>query len=318
MVLAHAARQHGFETVGFAPVAVLEQERAHLTEWLADGRHGNMEWMTREPEKRTDPRLLFADARTVMVVGANYFSDALPEADDKRVARYARARDYHNVLPKRLRKTLADARREFPELEGKICVDTSPILEKPWAQRAGLGWQGKHTHLVSRSYGSWLILGLVLLNIEVEYDAPQPDLCGTCTACVDACPTGAIAPHRMDARKCISYWTIEHRNEFPPDAPDLNGWIHGCDLCLEACPWNRFSVATQWADFMPRYAGLTGAQLADDAQMDALLPGTPLNRPKTVGLRRNAAWKPKTGSPGDETSTSSPQAAETEDDPPRS
>ena len=290
--LTRAAHEQGFDTVGFAPVEVLTRERLAFSEWLADGRHGNMAWMEKEPEKRTDPRLLFREARTVMVVGANYFSDALPEAEENRIARYARGRDYHNVLPKRLKKVVRAVREATcAELDAKICVDTSPILEKPWAQRAGLGWQGKHTHLVSREYGSWLLLGLALLNVEVEYDTPHPDVCGSCTACLDACPTGAIAEDRMDARLCISNWTIEHRGEFPPEAPELEGWIHGCDLCLEVCPWNRFSVATQWTDFEPRYTGLSQEQLADEAQLADMLPGTPLNRPKAPGLRRNAAWK---------------------------
>jgi epoxyqueuosine reductase len=280
-------KSYGFDAVGFTPYDVLVKEREDLAAYLAAGRHASMEWLAREPEKRTDPRLLFRDTQTVMVVGANYFSAALPESEQNRIARYARGRDYHNMLPKRLKKALREAQAHFPALEAKVCVDTSPILEKPWAQRAGLGWQGKHTHLVSREFGSWLILGVVLLNQAVEPDLPHADACGACTACVDACPTGAISPHRMDAGKCISYLTIEHRGELPAGT-NLHGWVHGCDLCLEACPWNKFSVATHWADFAPRRTGLDAATLADDAALAEILPGTPLARPKIEGLRRNA------------------------------
>ncbi len=291
LLLTQAARAEGFDTVGFAPAAVLDRERAAFARWLADDRHGGMAWMARDPEKRTDPRLLFDDARTVMVVGANYFSDAVPEVDERRVARYARGRDYHNVLPKRLRKVVRRVQAEFPVVQAKICVDTSPILEKPWAQRAGLGWQGKHTNLVSRGFGSWLLLGIALLNVEVEPDPPHPDLCGTCTACLEACPTGALDPEepwRLDARKCISYWTIEHRGPFPPEAPPLHGWAHGCDLCLEACPWTKFSRLSAWADFAPRYSGLDPDLLENPDRLAPMLPGTPLARPGIAGLQRNA------------------------------
>lgn len=293
--LIELAREQGFDQVGFTPVAELVKEKEDLRVYLAEGRHGAMQWMEREPEKRTDPRLIFRETKTVMAVGANYFSAALPEGEAAKIARYARGRDYHNFLPKRLRKLVKAAQAEFPGLEAKVTVDTSPILEKPWAQRAGLGWQGKHTHIVSREHGNWLLLGLVLLNVEVEADLPHPDLCGTCNRCVEACPTGALEPHRMDARKCISYLTIEHRGEFPEGTPELHGWAHGCDICLQVCPWNRFEVATHWADFTPRRTYLTQEFLADDAALQEALPGTPLARPGIAGLRRNASWKAKQG-----------------------
>lgn len=287
-----ACREQGFDAVGFTPYDLLRAEAADLAAYLAEGRHDTMAWMTREPEKRTDPRLLFHDTQTIMAVGANYFRMDLPEAAERRIARYARGRDYHNFLPKRLRKAIRAVQAEYPELQAKICVDTSPILEKPWAQRAGLGWQGKHTHLVSREFGSWLLLGVVLLNLDVEPDLPHADLCGTCTACVDACPTGALDPHRIDARKCISYLTIETRGPFPAGTPDLHGWAHGCDLCLEACPWNKFSVASHWADFTPRRTSVEPELLEDDERLAKELPGTPLARPGRDGLRRNVAYKP--------------------------
>jgi epoxyqueuosine reductase len=297
MLLTQAAKEQGFDQIGFAPAAVLEQEGHEFAQFLAEGRHGGMQWLERDPQKRSDPSLLLPGARTVMAVGANYYSDRLPETETNRIARYARGRDYHNFLPKRLKKAVRQVQEKFPIIQAKVCVDTSPILEKPWAQRAGLGWQGKHTHLVSRTHGSWLLLGLVILNVEVEYDAPHPDVCGNCNACVEACPTGALTPHKMDATKCISNWTIEHRGPFPENAPDLSGWIHGCDLCLQACPWNKFSIATTWADFEPRYAGLTDEELADGEALATRLPGTPLARPGVAGLQRNARLKPVAGRP---------------------
>lgn len=277
------ARAHGFDAVGFATAAPLEKEAADLLGWLDEGRHAGMEWMAREPDKRCDPTQLLADVRTVMVLGVNYYTNELPEAKERRIARYARGRDYHNVLKKRLRKMIRAFEAAVPGLRAKTCVDTSPILEKPWAQRAGLGWQGKHTHLVSRRYGNWLLLAVVLLNVEVAPDLPHPDLCGTCTACIEACPTGALGPHKLDARRCISYWTIEHRGPFPTDAPPLHGWAHGCDLCLEACPWNRFSLATHWAEFRPRYTALPEGFEANPE----LFVGTALSRPGIAGLLRN-------------------------------
>ncbi len=282
------AEEQGFDAVGFAPVAVLGTQGAYFQRWLAEGRHAAMDWLAREPEKRSDPRRLLDEAQTVMVVGANYFSDAQPESEENRIARYARARDYHNVLPKRLRKVMRAAQALDPGLRFKVCVDTSPLMEKPWAQRAGLGWQGKHTNLVSRQFGSWLLLGAVLLHREVPFDEPQVDHCGSCTACLDACPTGALTPYELDANRCISYWTIEHRGPFPQGAPPLHDWVHGCDICLEACPWNRFERETEWEAFAPRRSALEKAMLETPETLVQILPGTPLARPGVRGLRRNA------------------------------
>jgi epoxyqueuosine reductase len=257
-----------------------------------------MQWLEREPEKRADPKLLFPEAKSIVVVALNYFTPHKHEENPTKgkVSRYAWGDDYHDVLKEKLRELFAFIKSLDESAEAKICVDTAPIMDKAWAVRAGLGWLGKHSNLITKEYGSWVFIGEILLNLELEYDTEIiADHCGTCTACLDACPTEAIvAPYIVDSQKCLSYTTIELRS---PDFPDeitenLNGWLYGCDICQDVCPWNRFEKPTEEARFEPREDNIS----ADLDEILSLLPEkyaekfrrSAMKRTKLAGLQRNA------------------------------
>jgi epoxyqueuosine reductase len=289
----------GFTSVGILPVERLESEEAHLTEWLARGYHGTMAWMEREPEKRADPRLLMQECRSIVVCTLNYYTphEHAASGGHGKISRYAWGDDYHDVLREKLTALVEWIRSQVPDLNAKICVDTSPFMDKAWAARAGLGWIGKHSNLITREVGSWVFIGSVLLDIELEYGRPQPeDHCGTCTACIDACPTDAIVePYVVDSTRCISYATIELRDEQLPEtiAKNLNGWIYGCDICQDVCPWNRFETPSAEDRFQPRL----GETVFDLEQIAAMghnaytqrFRRSAIKRTKLAGLKRNAA-----------------------------
>jgi epoxyqueuosine reductase len=296
--LKERALELGFDKVGVVPAAPLDVERRRLEEWLQRGYHGEMSWMAREPERRTDPQLLMPDARSVVVVALNYFTPHAHDADPAhgKISRYAWGDDYHDVVGGKLKELLAWIKAECPEALGKPCVDIQPLMDKAWAVRAGLGWIGKHTNLITREYGSWVFLGELLLNLELEYDTvASEDHCGTCTLCLEACPTGAITePYVVDSNRCISYATIELRApEIPaPVADNLAGWLYGCDICQDVCPWNRFEQPTAETRFEPREGHIS----ADLSDLLALTPDayaarfrhTAIKRAKLAGLQRNA------------------------------
>jgi len=292
------AAEIGLSKVGIVPAEPLVKEGARLKDWLDRRFHGEMAWLAREPEKRTDPRLLFPEAKSVIVVALNYFTKHKHEknADEGKISRYAWGDDYHDIVREKLTELLDWIKSENPTATGKICVDTAPMMDKAWAVRAGLGWLGKHTNLITTDLGSWVFIGELLLNLELDYDTEViEDHCGTCTACLDNCPTGAIVePYVVDSRKCISYATIELRDDTLPTeiAANLDGWFYGCDICQDVCPWNRFETQTAETRFEPR-DGQTSIVL------DEVLSLTPetyaerfrrtaIKRAKLAGLKRNA------------------------------
>ncbi|MGH9942164.1 MAG: tRNA epoxyqueuosine(34) reductase QueG [Pyrinomonadaceae bacterium] len=292
------ALQEGFHKVGIVPARPLERERARLKEWLGRGYQGEMRWMERDPAQRTDPRLVFPEARSVVVVALNYYTPHQHANDPAtgKISRYAWGDDYHDVVGGKLKNLLAWIREEWPEADGKSCVDIQPLMDKAWAARAGLGWIGKHSNLITRDYGSWVFIGELLLNLELASDdAPVEDHCGTCTLCLDACPTGAIVePYVVDSNRCISYATIELRaSELPPDIADnLEGWLYGCDICQDVCPWNRFERPTEEARFEPRL-GNVSADLEDILRLTpeayaARFRRSAIKRAKLHNLQRNA------------------------------
>jgi epoxyqueuosine reductase len=292
--IALRARELGFDAFGVAPAEPLEIERARLREWLARGYHGSMGYLARAEPSRLDPGDLLPGAQSVLCVAANYHTAEEPAAD-VRIARYARGRDYHRILRGKLRALSRFIRARAPGAATRICVDTAPILEKAWAERAGIGWRGKHTNLVSRALGSWTLLGEILTTLRLPPDEAHLDFCGSCTRCLDACPTSAFPrPYVMDATRCISYLTIEHRGTLDPGQGAMIGeHLFGCDICLEACPWNRFARLSDEDDFSPR-PELMGMQCEvwaalDDDYADRLLRGSALRRATPGGLRRNAA-----------------------------
>ncbi len=313
------ALEAGFDAVGVAAIDSLAgtPDGERVRAWLAEGRHGTMAYMAREPERRLDPARVLPGARSVLCVGLNYgvrdgegegsgedervlgsVAASGPVASDAprgRIARYARGRDYHKVFAGKLRRLEQALAESFPGVAMRSYVDTGPVLEKLWAERAGLGWRGKHTNLVSRGWGSWLLLGEVLLDVELAPDAAEADHCGTCTRCVDVCPTHAItAPYRLDARLCISYLTIEHRGSIALELRPLMGdHVFGCDDCLEVCPWNRFARRAHEADFAPRAEAvaplLTELVALTDEEFLRRYAGTSVMRTKREGLARNAS-----------------------------
>jgi epoxyqueuosine reductase len=264
----------GFHAIGFAPAELGPEARERLAAFLAAGRHGSMGWMEQRVDERADPRALWPDARTVIALGLSYAPDGDPLAALTRPGRgnvsvYARGRDYHDVV-KGMLKQLAGfiAGRFGPGL--KVFVDTAPVMEKPLAARAGLGWQGKHTNLVSRAHGSWLFLGEILTTLDLPADPPHADRCGSCSRCLVACPTAAFpAPYQLDATRCISYLTIEHPGPIPVELRPLMGnRIYGCDDCLAACPWNRFARGAAAHPKLRARPDLVAPELADLAALD--------------------------------------------------
>lgn len=293
--LAERAAAEGLVAFGVAPVAPLERDRARLADWLSRGRQASMTWME-DVALRTDPGRLLPECRFVVAVGMSYWTGA-PSARGRgqgRVARYAQGRDYHRVLGKRLRR-LATWLDERSGSRSRGVTDSAPVLERAWARRAGLGWIGKNSNLLTRS-GSWLLLGEVLTTADLRPTGTEvEDLCGSCTACLDACPTEALVDDGvLDAERCISYWTIEHRGPVPPARREgIGDWLFGCDVCQDVCPWNgKFPRVEPEGAFEPRddLAGLDPEAILamDEAEFRRRFSGTPLMRAKWQGMRRNA------------------------------
>ena len=278
----------GFDVCGFASAADPWPAGARLEAFVAEGLHGTMEWMARTLARRAHPTGMWPDARSAIVLGLNYGPDSDPlatlaERSRGTISVYAQGDDYHELIKGRL-KTLAGKIVARLGGEVKVFVDTAPLMEKPLAQRAGLGWQGKHTNLVSRELGSWLFLGSILTTLEIEPDAAEVDHCGSCRACLDVCPTNAFpAPYRLDARRCISYLTIEHAGPVPEDLRAAMGnRIYGCDDCLTVCPWNKFAAAARESAFHARdelrSPSLASLAALDDAAFRAMFRKSPVKR----------------------------------------
>jgi epoxyqueuosine reductase len=292
------ALYEGFSKVGIAGASSLASEGHRLREWLARGYHGEMSWMARDVHNRIDPREIFPQARSVVVVALNYYTPHEHQQNTAtgKVSRYAWGDDYHDVVKAKLTSLLAWIREQEPLAEGKVCVDIQPTMDKAWAVRAGLGWLGKHSNVITPEHGSWVFIGELLLNLELECDTePIEDHCGTCTLCIDACPTAAITePYVVDSNKCISYATIELRApELPAEVEkNLSGWFYGCDICQDVCPWNRFEQPTGETRFAPR-EGNVNAELDEILELTpetyaARFRGSAMKRAKLTGLQRNA------------------------------
>lgn len=315
------ARSLGFDAVGIAsigsdnpsaschqntgsrddePVTVPQRLLDRLSQWIQRGYHGSMAWMERAPEKRADPRQVLPGCRSIISVGVNYLTEHRANEQPRygRIARYAWGKDYHKVLLSRLQQLEEFLHNLAPDADTRCYVDTGPIMEKAWAERAGLGWIGKHSNLVSAEHGSWLLLGEILTSLDLESDEPATDLCGSCTLCIQACPTKAITePYVVDATRCISYLTIELRDDATAISQELQSGmgnkIFGCDDCLDVCPFNLRSEPTRDEPFQPSTITLSPdlkkLSELDESTFSTLFQHSPIRRAKLHGLRRNVA-----------------------------
>ncbi len=303
------ALEAGFDIIRFTTPDAIPFSGARLMEFLAEGRHGDMEWMETTAERRCDPRSLWADARSVIVLGLNYGPEsdpmeALSQTSNGVISVYARGRDYHDLIKKKLKRVAGWLHRER-DCEVKVFVDTAPVMEKPLAQAAGAGWQGKHTNLVSREFGSWLFLGTIFTTEPLEPDEEESDHCGACRACLDVCPTHAFPnAYELDARRCISYLTIEHQGHIAPEFREsIGNRIFGCDDCLAVCPWNKFAQKSREARFAARAETenppLDQLLSLDDAAFRVRFAGTPVKRTGRDRFLRNVLIA--AGNSGDKT-----------------
>lgn len=286
----------GFEACGISKAEHLDEEALRLESWLNAGHHGSMTWMERNFEKRTDPRKLVDGAKSVISVIHNYYQPTLHNNDPAvgKISRYAWGDDYHDVLKERLFLLFEWIKEQIGDINGRAFVDSAPVLDKAWAQRSGLGWIGKHTNLINKSLGSFFFIGELILDLELTADGPVPDHCGSCTRCIDACPTDAIfEPYAVDANRCISYLTIEHRADDIPVQlqANLENWIFGCDICQDVCPWNKFKKPTQEQRYLPR-EGIVDTRLEEWIELDLeafrkRFRKNPVKRTKYEGFMRN-------------------------------
>lgn len=285
----------GFTEFGVARAVPLEKEKVDLDNWLKEGYNGSMAWMEKNSDWRTDPTSYFPGAKSVISLGLNYYKPHQHSGDitKGKISRYAWGEDYHKIISEKLELMLKDLNSIAPEARFKPCCDTAPIMEKTWAAKAGIGWIGKNTNLITKGSGSWLFLAEIITDLEIEEDSESLDYCGSCTLCLDTCPTDAlIDAYKIDSQKCISYLTIEHKGEFTIDTPDLDGWIYGCDICQDVCPWNNFQINTDERRFEPKATGveidIDFASGISDSEFRDLFKDSPIKRTKSTGLRRNA------------------------------
>ncbi len=298
------AIEYGFSEVGIAKAEFLAEEAERLKDWLSKGYHGKMSYMENHFDKRTDPRLLVEQAKSVVCFSYNYFPKEEIHNEKAKLAKYAYGRDYHKVIKKKLKLLFKEMNECFGPVEGRFFVDSAPVMEREWAKRAGLGWVGKNTLIINPKKGSFFFLAEMIIDQELEYDQPISDYCGTCTKCIDACPTAAIkeSGYELDASRCISYLTIELKDEKLPAEfqPEMENWVFGCDICQDVCPWNRFSEAHDEKDFLPREE-LVNLQLNQDMKEEAFeeaFEGSAVKRTGYKGLMRNIDFA--TGSDSDD------------------
>lgn len=292
------ARRLGFDGCGAAKAVRLDEEAGRLEQWLLDDRHASMSWMENHFEKRVDPRRLVEGAQSVISVIHNYYqptpSRSAPGPATGKISRYAWGDDYHVVMKEKLFALFEWLDEKLGGVGGRAFIDSAPVLDKAWAQRSGLGWIGKHSNLLNRSLGSYFFIGELIVDAPLEYDEQAVDHCGSCTRCIDACPTDAIyRPYVVDANRCISYWTIEHRdNDIPPDLSAKFGrWIFGCDICQDVCPWNKYKRPTGESRYDPR-PGVTDTELQTWMELDLeefrrRFRKSPIKRARYDGFKRN-------------------------------
>lgn len=289
------ATEMGFSGIAIAKAEMMDEEARNLETWLNKGYHGEMSYMENHFDKRVDPTKLVPGSKSVISLMYNYYSENQDLSQNSpKISMYAYGKDYHKVIKKKLIKFFKWIQDKLGAIEGRCFVDSAPVLERDWAKRSGLGWVGKNTLLLNRNQGSYFFLCEIILDLELEYDTPTSDYCGTCTKCIDACPTDAISSngYLMDGSKCISYLTIELKNEIPEEfTGKMDGWMYGCDICQQVCPWNRFSTPHTESKFNPSpdLLAMTKSDWEDltEDTFKTIFEGSPVKRTKYEGLKRN-------------------------------
>lgn len=297
LLIKELSSKYSFQFCGISKAQKLDSEEKRLEEWLSQGMHGKMNYMANHFEKRLDPVKLVPGAKSVVTFIYNYYpKEEISSEDNFKIARYAYGKDYHFVIRKILKELVIDLQEKVGEFQGRIFVDSAPVMERAWAARSGIGWIGKNSLLLNRNMGSYFFLAVLISELDLIPDNPIPDYCGSCTRCMDACPTDAIAdPYVVDGSKCISYLTIELKDEIPSQfSGKFNDWIFGCDICQEVCPWNRFARPTREKDFSPvdRIKEMKKNDWVelDEIMFEELFRDSPLKRTGFKGLKRNITF----------------------------
>lgn len=289
------AQDLGFLSCGISKAEFLVEEAPRLEQWLKEGRHGQMAYMENHFDKRLDPRLLVPGARSVVSLLFNYYPEKQQASEAPKFSKYAYGQDYHEVIKDKLKKFFQRIQDQIGEVNGRVFVDSAPVMDKAWAARSGLGWIGKNTNLIAQKVGSFFFIAELILDLELEYDTPATDHCGSCTACIDACPTQALTPYQIDASKCISYLTIELKDQIPDEFQGkMDGWAFGCDVCQDVCPWNRFSKPHREPLFEPQPQLLQYRQKdweeLTEATFELIFKNSAVKRTRYKGLKRNLAF----------------------------
>lgn len=295
-IIKEEAKRLGFLSCGISKAGFLEEEAPRLESWLNNNRHGQMSYMENHFDKRLDPRLLVDGAKSVISLVLNYFPSEFQNEEAYKISKYAYGEDYHFVIKDKLKELLHCIQTEIGEVSGRAFVDSAPVLDKAWAAKSGLGWIGKNSNLITQKVGSFFFIAELIVDLELEYDMPTTDHCGTCTACIDACPTEAIvAPYVVDGGKCISYFTIELKDNLPSEMKNkFDDWMFGCDICQDICPWNRFSKPHNEPRFQPnsellQFTKSDWEEITEDT-FQKVFKNSAVNRTKFSGLQRNITF----------------------------
>jgi epoxyqueuosine reductase len=298
-IVKEAAKLAGFDYCGISTARFLEEEAPRLETWLNRNQHGTMSWMENYFDKRLDPRKLVEGAKSVISVLLNYTpipEDTILSEGDVKISRYAYGKDYHYVLKDKFKVMLQHITDKIGEVNGRAFVDSAPVMDKVWAKQSGLGWVGKHSNIITKDAGSYFFIGELIVDLELDADGPIKDYCGTCTRCIDACPTDAIsAAYHVDGSKCISYLTIELKDQIPTEFKEqMQGWAFGCDICQEVCPWNKFAVSIKKNEFSPseelkKYLKMPLKEITKEV-FNVLFKDSAIKRTKIEGFNRNVAF----------------------------
>lgn len=290
-----SAKNLGFLSCGISKAEFLEEEAPRFEKWLNEQKHGQMAYMENHYDKRLDPRLLVPGAKSVVSLLLNYYTDEHQVEGAPKISKYAYGTDYHFVIKEKLKQLFQILQEEIGEINGRVFVDSAPVMDKAWAGRSGLGWMGKNTNLINKKVGSFFFIAEMILDLKLDYDTPVTDHCGTCTACIDACPTEALTPYNIDASRCISYLTIELKDQIPSEFQNkMDDWSFGCDICQDVCPWNRFSKPHSEPLFEPRSELLEFTKKdweeLTETTFDIIFKNSAVKRTRYKGLKRNLAF----------------------------